>query len=152
MKMDNSWTFSDIINSSGKLAYTVRGLSMLPLLRQGIDVVVIEKTEKPLKKYDVVLFQRRNGKYVLHRILKVYKGKYWIVGDNDISGEMIDEEQIIGVMTSIKRGNRIVKTTDLGYRLYVHLWCDVYPVRFIMLRIKRFIIRGYKFIKRRVFG
>ena len=152
MKMDNSWTFSDIISSAGKLAYTVRGLSMLPLLRQGIDVVVIEKTEKPFKKYDAVLFQRRNGKYVLHRILKVYKGKYWIVGDNDITGEMIDEEQIIGVMTSIKRGNRIVKTTDLGYRLYVHLWCDVYPVRFIMLRIKRFIIRGYKFIKRRVFG
>lgn len=150
--MENTQTFSDIINESGSLAYTVRGFSMMPLLRQGKDVVVLEKPTKPLQKYDAVLFQRRNGKYVLHRILKIKDGKYWIVGDNDIIGEMIDEDQIIGVMTSVKRGNRIVKVTDKGYLLYVHLWCDVYPLRFLLLRIKRFIRRCFSFIKRRVFG
>lgn len=139
------------MENTGRIVYTVRGLSMLPLLRQGRDVVVIEKPKEPLKKYDVVLFRRQTGQYVLHRILKEKDGKYWIVGDNNVVGEMVSEDQILGVLTSVRRGKRTVKVTDWDYRLYTHLWCDVYPVRFLVLRIRSFIRRGLSFIKERLF-
>ncbi len=148
--MENNKTFSQMIDEMGFIVYTTRGVSMRPLLRQGKDVVVIEKPKGPFKKYDAVLFVRRNGQYVLHRILKVYDGKCWIVGDNCISGEMVDNDQIIGVLTSVKRGSRTIKATDWYYKLYVHLWCDAYPVRFFLLRARRFVFRVLRFIKRRV--
>lgn len=150
--MDNEKTFSQILDETGQLAYTIRGFSMRPLLRQGKDVVVINKHEEHCKKYDTVLFLRRNGQYVLHRILKKNGDRYWIVGDNCIVGEMVEEDQIIGILTSIKRGNRTINVTDWHYRLYTHIWCDIYPVRFFLLRVKQFIWRGLGFMKRRLFG
>lgn len=154
--MENEKSFASVIEESGYLAYTIRGVSMRPLLRQGKDVVVIEKPNRHWGKYDTVLFLRRNGQYVLHRILKVMNGKCWIVGDNCISGEVIDDDQIIGVMTSIKRGGKTIKVTNWKYKMYVHLWCDAYPIRFFILRVKwsisKFIYRCIRFVKRRVFG
>ncbi len=150
--MENEKSFASVLKETGILVYTTRGVSMRPLLRQGKDVVVIEKKKEHCKKYDAVLFQRRNGQYVLHRILKGKNGKYWIVGDNCISGETVDENQIIGVMTSVKRNGKTIKVTDWPYKLYVHLWCDVYPIRFLMLRARAFAYRCYRFLRRRVFG
>ena len=150
--MDNEKTFSQVLHETGRLVYTICGFSMYPLLRQGKDVVVIEKREGHCKKYDTVLFLRKSGEYVLHRILKVNGSQYWIVGDNCVSGETVMEDQILGVLVSIKRGKRTIRMTDWDYRLYVHLWCDVYPVRFFLLRTKWFIQRGLSFVKRRLFG
>ena len=150
--MENEKTFASILDETGMLVYTIKGVSMRPLLRQGKDVVVIEKKKEHCKKYDAVLFQRRNGQYVLHRILKKKDDKYWIVGDNCISGETVDEDQIIGVMTSLKRNGKTIKVTDWAYKFYVHLWCDAYPVRFLLLRVWAFAYRCYKSLKRRVFG
>ena len=94
-------TFEGELERSGKLAYTNVGVSMLPLIRQGKDVMVIEKadTYRPL---DAVLFRRKGvtgrGAYVLHRILKsMPDGKYWIVGDNCVSGELVERGNILGL-------------------------------------------------------
>ncbi len=145
-------TFSQELAETGRVVYTTRGTSMRPLLRQGKDVVVIETPKEHCKKYDTVLFLRKNGQYVLHRILKINGDQYWIVGDNCLGGEMVSEQQIIGVMTSLKRGGRSVKLTDWRYRLYVRLWCAPYRLRFFVLRVKWFLFRCLRYVKRRVFG
>ncbi len=150
--MNTPKTFSQILHETGQLIYTTRGVSMYPLLRQRKDIVVIETPKEHCKKYDTVLFLRANGKYVLHRILRDYGNTFWIVGDNCTSGEMVREDQIIGVMKSVKRGGRTIHVTDWHYRLYTHIWCDVYPVRFLLLRVKAFVWQGLRFVKRRLFG
>ena len=150
--IESTKSFSQILQETGYIVYTTCGVSMQPLLRQGKDVVVIETPKEHCKKYDTVLFLRPSGKYVLHRILKDYGDRYWIVGDNCVSGEMVVEDHIIGVMTSIKRGERTIYVTDWHYRLYTHIWCDIYPVRFLFLRVKSFVWRGLRFVKRRLFG
>ena len=56
---------------------------MLPLIRQGKDLLLIaRKPEGRLSKYDVPLYRRDSGQYVLHRILKVRENDYVICGDN----------------------------------------------------------------------
>ena len=76
-------TFEEQIRKHGYLVYRNVGDSMLPILRQGKDLMVISrKPEDRLKKYDVPLYKRDNGQYVLHRILKVRKNDYIICGDN----------------------------------------------------------------------
>ena len=127
-------TFEEELERSGKLAYTNVGVSMLPLLRQGRDVMVIEKAEvyRPL---DAVLFRRQT--FQIHRILKIMPdGRYWIVGDNCVTGELVERRNILGVLTGVSRDGKLLKNTDLRYKAYVRLWCAPYHLRFFILRMK----------------
>lgn len=138
-------TFEEQIEKNGKLIYTNVGDSMQPLIRQGRDLIVISKVSGRLKKYDVPLYKRDNGQYVLHRILKVRKDDYVVCGDNRWSREYgITDKHIIGKLTSVIRSGKEVSVTDIKYRLYVHLWCDFFFVRALLLRTRHFLRKRLK--------
>lgn len=130
-------TFAQELERTGHLVYTNKGISMMPLLRQDRDLMILKKAEPgTLKKLDAVLFIRPNGQYVLHRILEEQDGLYWIVGDNCVSGEYVREEQIIGVLTGVIRDGKTISVEDPAYQRYVHLWCDHYPTRIAILKVR----------------
>jgi hypothetical protein len=130
-------TFEEEIQRHGKLIYTNVGDSMMPLLRQKRDLLIIEKPTGRLKKYDVPLYKRDSGQYVLHRILKVRKDDYVICGDNRWQREYgITDRHIIGVMTAVVRDGVEIPVTDRRYRIYVHLWCDLFCIRAMILWAK----------------
>ena len=129
-------TLAEQLSKSGVIIHTNKGTSMMPLLRENRDLMVIRKKGAGrFYKYDAVLFQRPNGEYVLHRILKVNSDSYWIVGDNCISGETVKDEQILGILTDIVRDGKTIKTTDRGYLLFVRVWCALFPVRSLWMRL-----------------
>lgn len=144
--MEQRMTFEQLLERDGHLAFTNKGVSMLPLLRQGKDVMLLEKkSATPLKKFDCVLF-RRAGKtqkkdaYVMHRILRVNDdGTYWIVGDNCISGETVAEKQIIGILKGIIRNGKTFSLKRIDYQIYVNTWCRWYHLRFGLLRTRQFV-------------
>ena len=141
----NKSTFEEEIEKSGKIIYTNVGDSMMPFIKQGRDVLVISRVEGRLKRYDVPLYKRDSGQYVLHRILKVRENDYVICGDNRCSREYgITDRHIIGVLTGIIRDGREIPVTDRKYRIYVHLWCDFFPVRAFFIRIRQFLKRRLK--------
>lgn len=149
-------TFEEELARNGRIVYTNVGVSMLPLLRQGRDIMVIERSEpSALRRYDAVLFRRLGvqgrGAYVLHRILRILSdGSFWIVGDNCIEGEIVSPDQILGVLTAVRRGTRTIACDSLRYRLYVRLWCAPYHLRFAILRFSRFCSRAFGWLKRRL--
>lgn len=141
----NKSTFEEEIEKSSKIIYTNVGDSMMPFIKQGRDVLVISRAEGRLKRYDVPLYKRDSGQYVLHRILKVRENDYVICGDNRWNREYgITDRHIIGVLTGIIRDGREIPVTDRKYRIYVHLWCDFFPVRAFIIRIRQFLKRRLK--------
>ena len=150
-------TFEEELARTGRIVYTNVGVSMMPLLREGRDIMVIERCDpENLKRYDAALFRRTPDKgesYVLHRVLKrLPDGAYWIAGDNCTYGERVEPGQILGVLTAVRRGKRTISVTDFGYRLYVALWCAPYRLRFLILRFIRFCSRCLRWLKRRIKG
>ncbi len=138
-------TFEEEIERRGQLIYTNVGDSMMPFIKQGRDVLVISKVSGRLKKYDVPLYKRDSGQYVLHRILKVRDKTYVICGDNRWRREYgITDGQIIGVLTAVIRDGREIPVTGRKYRLYVHVWCDFFYMRAFILRTKNFLKRRLK--------
>jgi hypothetical protein len=128
-------TLAEQLDRSGVVIHTNKGTSMMPLLRENRDLMVIRKKEAGrFCKYDAVLFLRPDGEYVLHRILKVNSDSYWIVGDNCISGETVRDDQILGILTEIIRDGKTIRTTDRGYQIFVRAWCAVFPLRSFWLR------------------
>ncbi len=145
-------TFEQELETNGSIIFTNRGRSMLPLLRQDRDVMVIDKRgPERLKKYDAVLFRRDDGKYILHRILRLLEGGYYIVGDNETGGEFVREDQVLGVLRAVRRSGRTIQVTDPGYRCYVRLYR---PVHRGLLRVKkvlrRIVVRCGRFVKRNI--
>ena len=141
----NKSTFEEEIAKKGRLIYTNVGDSMMPLLREKRDLLIIEKVSGRLKKYDVPLYRRDSGQYVLHRILKVRKDDYVICGDNRWQKEYgITDRHIIGVLTGIVRDGKEISVNDTKFKWYVHLWCDFFYIRAFWLRLKHFVKRRLK--------
>ena len=145
-------TFEQLLEDQGYLVYTNVGVSMMPLLRQGKDLMIIRKRpEGRLKPMDAVLFRRDNGQYVLHRIVKLLPDGYDILGDNCLKSEYVREEQVLGVLSAVERNGRRIESDSRRNRLYVALWCRPYRLRTFLLRCKAFARRKlsqiYHFIK-----
>ena len=141
-------SFEEELELNGTLVFTNKGRSMMPLLRQDRDLMVIEKKgPERCKKYDAVLF-KRGEKYVLHRILKVRPNDYFIAGDNNCRGESVREEQILGILKQVVRDGKTISVEDPGYQCYVHLWCDAYPLRFGLIFLRDKALRAGSRIKR----
>ena len=135
-------SFERELEENGKLIYTNVGISMMPLIREGRDVMVIEKRDGKPKRYDAVLFRRDGvegrGKYVVHRILKVLPGdKYFIAGDHDASGEIVPEGNILGTLTTVFKDGKPIDFGGFKYRRYVFFRCKFYHLRFGLLKAWR---------------
>lgn len=111
------------IAGDGKVRFTPKGNSMLPLFRSDRDVVTLSKPRFPLKKYSIVFYQRENGQYVLHRLIGKKACGYIMRGDNQYQNEYgIREEQIIAVVSEFVRDGKNYQMTDKGYRWYCVFW------------------------------
>lgn len=122
------------------VSITVTGTSMLPLLHGGTDTALLARPTGRLKKYDLPLYRRRDGSFVLHRVVKVVQNGYIMCGDNQVVTEHgIRDEDIIAVVTSFTRLGKRRSVTDIPYRVYSVLWTNLRPLR-----------RGCRSLKRRV--
>lgn len=127
-------TFEEELQTYGGFIFTNAGYSMKPLIMPGRDV--LEITKRPpgrLKKYDIPLY-KRDGRYILHRILKVREHDYVIAGDHNYRREYgITDDDIIGILTGLTRDGKKRKLSGPIYRLYLFFWCDLYPIRAAVL-------------------
>lgn len=127
-----------------KIRFSPRGTSMLPMLRQGIDTVTLAPLPEKLRKYDLPLYQRDNGQYVLHRVVKAGE-TYTCVGDNQFVLEPdLRHDQMIALVVAFTRGDREYSVSNLRYRLYCRLWHHSRPLRHFYRRAKGWLRRHLK--------
>lgn len=143
--MGNS-TIEQELETQGHSFFQTVGDSMEPLLHNRKSTVVIEKASGALKKYDVALYRRPTGEYVLHRVLKVRLSDYLICGDNRIYREPVPKEWVLGVMIGFYPGveERYISCEDLEYQKYLEKLGLQYWKRWIKAlpgRIYRKLIR-----------
>ena len=145
-------TFEEELKRHGGFVFTNVGDSMKPLIRQGRDLLEITaRPEGRLKKYDIPLY-RRDGRYILHRILKVRESDYIVAGDHNYRLELVTDAQIIGVLTGLTRDGKRISLSGTAYRVYLFFWCGLYPIRAValyMLSLPRRIMMRTKNRKRK---
>lgn len=116
--MNQPLHIEEVFEKEGVFVSTTAGVSMYPMLRHRRDTIVIRPVNGRLKKYDIPLYKRGKD-YVLHRIVKVGPDSYVICGDNCLKREYgITDEQIIGVLSEVIRGERRIDLEGWPYRLY----------------------------------
>lgn len=127
------------------IRFSPRGVSMLPMLQQGIDTVTLSPVPERLKKYDLPLYRRDDGTYILHRIVRAGK-TYTCIGDNQFVYEPgVRHDQMIAVVTSFSRNGREIPVRNSLYRFYCRIWHYSRPVR-------HFWRRGIGWLRKRLFN
>lgn len=126
------------IANNGEVSFTPKGNSMLPMLRNNMDTVVLGSAAGKLKKYQVALYLRDNGQYVLHRVVKVKVDYYVMRGDNQFVDEWgIRDDQIIGIVHSFTRKGRTYSCDSKTYIIYYKLWTATTYVRKYIRKCRR---------------
>ena len=115
--------------------------SLMPLFKEKL----LSPLPKKLKKYDLPLYQRDNGQFVLHRIVKVGQ-TYTCIGDNQYIYETgVRHDQMIGLVTGFYRGEKFYKVNSLSHRLYRCLW---HRSRWLRPRVRAVISKVKRCIKK----
>ena len=115
---------------------TTRGVSMQPLLYEGKTFVTIVPLRRPLKKLDLPIYFRPDGKYVIHRLVAMDDSHYYTRGDNCLSREIIPKDWVLGLVVQIHRKGKVIRVTDFSYRAYASFWNAIYPLRYCVYRFK----------------
>ena len=142
------WPIMEEQLNSGKIvSFIPNGNSMLPLIRPGVDSVLIKQAPEMLKKYDLPLYRRENGAFVLHRIVGVKKGTYTMRGDNqNVLERDIKREQILAVAIGMNKNGEYISFSGVKYWIY----CRIRHFRQELSRVKKGINFLFKKFKKSV--
>ena len=141
-------SIEESLRENGMHVSTTSGYSMMPMLKDRRDRVILRPVEEqPLRRYDLPLYKRPDGKYVLHRIIKVCDGYYIIRGDNTYVNEKIPFDWVIGYVTEFYRKGRHVSADSKRYRFYAAFWHFIYPLRLLKRKIRLLLGRAGRRLK-----
>ncbi len=131
----------EIVENGGEFSFVSKGTSMLPMLRNNMDTIILAKAELPLKKFDVPFYRRNDGNFVLHRVVGVDKeGNYIMCGDNQLIREYgITDENIVAVLRAYIKDGKRIECTDEEYLKYVHRHCR-----------RRTMVKYYRYVRHHV--
>ena len=126
----------EVLEQKGVYVGPTVGISMLPMLKNRRDTIIVRPKTERLKRLDVALYHRGND-YVLHRVLQPVDGAYIIRGDNCYSDELIPEEDVFGVLTEFFRKDKHILCTDEKYIRYAERRLKTYKVRRFFVCLKQ---------------
>lgn len=135
-----------VLAEGGVFPFYPKGTSMEPTIHQGTDQVLLKALPEKLKKYQIILYKRDSGAFVLHRIVRVGKDGVTMRGDNQFYTEPgIRREQMIGMVCGLKTPKGDIDTESNSFWLKSAIWVESAGVRRILLAVRR---RISKIIKR----
>lgn len=109
----------EVIASGGEFRLYPKGTSMLPLIRQGIDSVVLVSAQD-VSVNDIVLYKRDNGQFVLHRVVKIKNGEYVMSGDIQTELERgIYARHVLAKVAYMYKENDVLSFDSNEYKRYV---------------------------------
>lgn len=137
------------LENGGKANLTVTGFSMMPLLRNLRDSVWLIPAPEVLKPGDIALYQRDNGQYILHRVIRVTKDGYLFCGDNQAELEPVRHDQLIALVKGFTRKGKAYSLTERRYQIYTYMCMRLFWLRKPYIAIRRCFGSVYAWFSRR---
>lgn len=141
----------EVLASGGEFNISPKGISMLPLIVENRDSVILKRDFVNIaRKHDIAFYRRQNGQFVLHRVMKITKDNTYVMcGDNQNAlEENVPASCIIGVVSKIVRNGKSVDLDGIVYSTYVFLWTKMFirkPIKLFCRAAKKLgrVIRGF---------
>lgn len=126
----------ELVEEGHQVSLLISGSSMSPFLCHHRDTIYFKQPDRDLKVGDMVFYQRRNGKYVMHRICRIRPEGYYMIGDaqREIEGPL-QREQIFALITAVERKGKLIRPGDFWWEFFARVWLRVIPLRGLISRI-----------------
>lgn len=137
----------ELVREGKAVNLLISGNSMSPFLVHLRDTISFKAPDRPLKIGDIVFYQRDNGQFILHRIVRVHKAadgarSYDIVGDNQTQIEHgVREDQIFALVFAVERKGIKLKPGDFWWWFFERVWPRVIPLRRLIQKIYSMLVR-----------
>lgn len=119
-----------LLEETEMVPLVISGNSMSPFLVHSRDTVYLTKVKRPLKRGDMILYRRDSGRYILHRICRVEKDSYCLVGDAQTIVEPgIRWDQILAVVSQVRRKGKLQKPGCFWWEFFEKVWIRMIPFR-----------------------
>lgn len=127
-------TLRNLVNQGQEVRLTISGSSMAPFLIHGRDSILFSKPQTPLRRGDMVFYQRENGQFVMHRILHVKPEGLYLIGDaqTQIEGPL-NPTCVFARITQVNRKGKWIKPGDFWWWFFQTVWLRVIPLRRIIM-------------------
>lgn len=100
----------------------VKGVSMRPFLRNGDFAYLVPLPEK-VRKGDILLFQRENSQYILHRVYKIKKdGSLLLLGDSQLTPEPVRKGQLRAKVSFVRCGGQDCRPGSFRWWFFAGPW------------------------------
>lgn len=101
-----------VFEKNQQFSFIASGNSMWPFIRNMDRVTLAPFRKEQIKTGHIVGFSHpATGNFLLHRIIAVQPGRLLIKGDNHKEPDgWVPEQNLIGIVTGIKRSNRNLRT------------------------------------------
>lgn len=126
-----------LIDDGAVVPVFVSGSSMNPFLISRRDLVYLKKhSEDELKKGKILLFKRKDGSLVLHRVKKVLADSALVMlGDAQSETEKTDKTMVIAVVSEIERKGKRRSAESFYWKSINALWRILTPFRPLIMRV-----------------
>lgn len=123
-------TLRGIVEEGHEASMVIAGNSMSPFLIHQRDVICFQKPDSPLRVGDMVFYQRRSGRYVMHRICRVRPEGFYLVGDAQTEMEgPISRDQIFARIVKVRRKDKWMEPGSFWWEFFARVWIRVIPLR-----------------------
>lgn len=137
--------YRELLPQVDSLPLNVTGHSMSPFLAENRDCVYLCNIVHPLKIGDIVLYKRDNEQYILHRICKIEKDSFAMIGDaHDVIEHGIRKDQIIATVKMVRRKGKTLAPGNIVWDFFEKIWVRVIPIRRILMRLFSGIYRLFR--------
>lgn len=119
-----------IVASGGSCRLVVTGSSMEPFLRDERDAVILSPISRPLRRGDIIFYERSGGQCVLHRVMGTEPdGTLLLCGDAQTGLEPVGTSQVVALAAQIERGGNLLSADNLVWRALSGVWIFLRPIR-----------------------
>lgn len=133
------------LERGARVRFRATGGSMVPFLRHH-DVVELERvSHSQYRPGDIVLAQRSDGGYVLHRIVRLAEGRGLVASDGGQTDGWIPFDNMVARARAVQRRGRWLRLDTPLARHAGLLWARIrfvgWPLLRLALKVRRRILR-----------
>ena len=119
-----------LLEQTDNVPLVISGSSMSPFLAHHRDTVYLSKVRQPLRRGDMILYRRDNGRYILHRIYQTESETFTLVGDaQTVLEPNIRPDQVLALVTAVRRKGRHLEQGSFWWEFFRHIWIRMVPLR-----------------------
>ncbi len=132
-------TLRELVREGHDVNLIISGSSMAPFLIHHRDTIIFGPVDRPLKRGDMVFYERPSGQFVMHRIRKVGREGLYLIGDAQTETEgPLPPDCVFAIIKQVCRKGVWLDEKSKVWRFFATVWLRVIPFRRIIMRVYAF--------------